>query len=152
MFFFLICRKTGREKNCVNKLIHASAANHYNSEYIICVCMCATMQSKSNYLKILEAQDWKTNVSIKIFLSLFNTKNSELTNHVDKDYYWTLLSQLNPDPILTTYILIIFAAFGLSWHFLTKILYRCLTSPLHATCLTHLTLQSKLAVFKMSCY
>jgi hypothetical protein len=73
MSFFTTGRKTGREKNFVNKLIHASAANHYDSDRPGINCVLATVQSK-----ILRVQDWKINIPIKIFLSLFNPKNSGL--------------------------------------------------------------------------
>jgi hypothetical protein len=51
------------KRNFVNKLIHASAANHYDSDRPGMNCGCTTVQSK-----ILEVQDWKINVPNKIFL------------------------------------------------------------------------------------
>jgi hypothetical protein len=102
MSFFTTCRSTEREKYFVNKLIDASAANHYNSDRPGTNCVHATVQSK-----ILEVQDWKINVPNKIFLSLFNPENSWLA-HACLLPCWqrilldTTLSQLNPNPVLTT--------------------------------------------------
>lgn len=43
------------ETNFSDKLIHANVVNHYNSDRLR--SLCATMQSKTSYLKILEIQD-----------------------------------------------------------------------------------------------
>jgi hypothetical protein len=44
-----------RESDFLDKMIHASIASHYSSDHL--VSFHATLQNKSNYLKIIEVQD-----------------------------------------------------------------------------------------------
>jgi hypothetical protein len=47
-------RRGGGERDFIGKLIHARVANHYDSE--AWDNLCATVHSKSSYLKIIKVQ------------------------------------------------------------------------------------------------
>jgi hypothetical protein len=74
MSFFRGGRKRDRETNFVDKSIHVSTANHYDSDGLC--SLCDTEQSKKQ-AKNLKFQDLKINVWIKIQIYFLNliTKN-----------------------------------------------------------------------------